>query len=181
MSPEGWDWTRVQSEACPQCGFDPARHPLDGLGDDLDDAAQGWWTVLTTTPAEQLRQRPGPTTWSALELACHVRDAVAVFDGRIARTLVEDDPDLGWWDHEAAVEDEAYAAQDPGVVADQLDADLAALAATLRAIPDGPAWDRSAERRPGEGFTVAGMGRFTLHEVVHHLADAHTALAPTAD
>ena len=65
------------------------------------------------------------------------------------------------------------------MVADQVDASLSALAATLRAIPDGPAWDRSAERRPGEGFTVAGMGRFTLHEAVHHLADAHAALAPT--
>ncbi|WCO68957.1 hypothetical protein PO878_09495 [Iamia majanohamensis] len=174
---EGWDWTRVQAEACPQCGFDPAEHPLDGLGADLRATAAGWRALLETSAPDDLRRRPEPTTWCALELACHVRDAVTVFDQRIALTLVEDDPELGWWDHEAAVDEQAYAAQDPGLVAGGVEASLGALAAAVEAIPPGAAWDRRAVRRAGEHFTVAGMARFTLHEAVHHLADAEAALA----
>src|SRR5581483_7685608 len=99
--------------------------------------------------------RPLPGVWSALAYACHVRDVLAVFDGRIGRMLTEDNPDFGWWDHEAAVEADAYEKQAP---------------AGLAAAPDG-GWDRTGVRRDGEIFTVLGTGRFVLHEGTHHLLD----------
>ena len=65
---EGWDWTRVQAEVCPQCGFDPAAHPLDGLGADLRATAADWRALLETSASDDLRRRPQPATWCALEL-----------------------------------------------------------------------------------------------------------------
>ena len=114
--------------------------------------------------------RPLPGVWSALAYACHVRDVLAVFDGRIGRMLAEDAPDLGWWDHEAAVEADAYEKQAPAEVAAALAANAAALSATLAAVPDG-GWERTGIRRGGEAFTVLGAGRFVLHEGTHHLLD----------
>jgi 8-oxo-dGTP pyrophosphatase MutT (NUDIX family) len=52
----------------------------------------------------------------------------------------------------------------------------ARLGEVLDALPE-PAWARSGIRRSGERFTVAGLGRFALHESHHHLADAGRGLA----
>jgi hypothetical protein len=95
---------------------------------------------------------------------------------RVARTLVEDDPEYGWWDHEAAVTDEHYNEQDPTAVAGDLAANAQWLAGTL-ALVEGAEWDRTGTRRGTEPFTVAGLGRFTLHELSHHRWDAERLLA----
>src|ERR1044071_8529193 len=108
---------RWQTERCPECAFDP-----NGVGPaELPAAVAGlgrrYQAPLTRfLPGEDeslLVAHPLPGVWSALAYACHVRDVLAVFDGRIARMLAEDAPDLGWWDHEAAVEADAYEKEPP--------------------------------------------------------------------
>ena len=42
---------------------------------------------------------------------------------------------------------------------------------------EGDEWDRAGTRGDGARMTVAGIGRFTLHEVVHHRGDAEARLA----
>ena len=65
---------------------------------------------------------------------------LSVFNRRVLLMVAEDRPELGWWDHEAAAEDEAYNAQDPTEVADALDRNAQAFAETLEAVPaDGVA------------------------------------------
>jgi hypothetical protein len=165
---------RWQAERCPECAFDP-----NGFGAaDLPAAVAGlgrrYQAPLTRfLPGEDesiLVARPLPGVWSALAYACHVRDVLAVFDGRIALMLGEENPALPWWDHEAAVEADAYEKQPPGEVAAAIAANAAALSATLAAVPD-EGWDRTGTRRDGELFTVLGAGRFALHEGTHHLLD----------
>ncbi len=165
---------RWQSERCPECAFDP-----NGVGpEELPAAVAGlgrrYQAPLTRfLPGEDaslLIARPLPGVWSALAYACHVRDVLAIFDARIARMLTEDAPELGWWDHEAAVEADAYERQPPAEVAAAIAANAAALSATLAAVPD-EGWDRTGTRRDGEVFTVLGAGRFALHEGTHHLLD----------
>src|SRR5437870_602938 len=82
---------RWQSERCPECAFDP-----NGVGAaELPAAVAGlgrrYQAPLTRfLPGEDesiLVARPLPGVWSALAYACHVRDVLAVFDGRIARVL----------------------------------------------------------------------------------------------
>ena len=152
---------RWQSERCPECAFDP-----NGVSPaDLPAAVAG---LGRRYQAPLTRFLPG--VWSALAYACHVRDVLAVFDGRIARMLAEDGPEFGWWDHEAAVEADAYEKEAPAEVAAAVAANAAALSATLAAVPDD-AWDRTGTRRDGELFTILGTGRFALHEGTHHLLD----------
>jgi hypothetical protein len=165
---------RWQSERCPECAFDPnsvSAADLPGAVAALGRRYQAPLTRLLPGEDESLLvARPLPGVWSALAYACHVRDVLSVFDGRIARMLTEDTPVLGWWDHEAAVEADGYEKQAPGEVAAAIAANATALSATLAAVPaDG--WDRTGTRRDGEVFTILGTGRFVLHEGTHHLLD----------
>jgi hypothetical protein len=171
---EGWDWTLVQEEACPQCGFDPSRVAVGDLARAVQ--AQGgewvdWLTEAEADPEINVRARPDTGVWSPLEYASHVRDVLALFAQRVTQALDEDEPELAWWDHEAAAVDELYNAQDPAEVAGQLTESALDLARVLASVPDD-GWTRTARRREGERFTIAGLGRFALHESHHHLADA---------
>ena len=168
---EGRDWTRSQFEACPDCGHDSSAVADPDLGRALTDAAAAWGTFLAIAPNADLRRWHEPGVWSALEYAGHTRDVVAVFEKRVCRTAVEPGQQLGWWDHEAAVVDDAYNEQVPVLVAEAMAANCRAFAATLADLPAG-AMELAAERRPGEHFTIRGMTRFVLHELVHHRHDA---------
>jgi len=171
---EEYDWTKVQQEACPQCGFDPTTVLVSDLARALQAdgvAWSEWLSAAVDDPDVDLRSRPGSGVWSPLEYASHVRDVYALFTERITRMLVEDDPELGWWDHEVAAVEERYNAQQVAEVAAALTDNAMELARVLTTVPpDG--WSRSATRREGETFTVAGLARFALHESSHHRKDA---------
>lgn len=178
--PDERPWARTQFEACEECGFDPAKIGPGDLADAFRGLARRYRAPLTRflpgeDPAVVVRARPSPGTWSALEYACHVRDVLRIFDARVSRALVEDQPEFEWWDHEAAALDESYNTQDPVAVVDDLAGRAEAFAVTLASVrTDG--WDRTGSRRGGDVFTVAGLGRFTLHEASHHLLDIGRAL-----
>lgn len=173
-------WADTQTHLCEECGFDPSTIPVADLPDAIRGLGRRYRAPLTRfLPGEDpdvvARTRPAPEVWSALEYACHVRDVLSVFDGRLRRMLVEDRPELGWWDHEAAVDDEAYNEQDREAVVDDLTARASSFAELLESVPDD-AWDREGVRRGGAVFTVAGMGHYTLHEGSHHLLDVGRSL-----
>ena len=165
---------RWQSERCPECAFDPTAFGPAELPAAVAGLSRRYQAPLTRFLAGEdesiLLTRPSLDVWSALAYACHVRDVLSVFDARIARMLTEDVPALGWWDHEAAVEADAYEKQPPAAVAAAVAANAAALSATLSAVPE-EGWDRTGTRRDGELFTVLGAARFALHEGTHHLLD----------
>lgn len=165
---------RWQAERCPECAFDPNAFGPAELPAAVAGLGRRYQAPLTRfLPGEDesiLLARPSPDAWSALAYACHVRDVLSIFDGRIGRMLAEDAPELGWWDHEAAVEADAYEKQAPAEVAAALAANAAALSSTLAAVPDD-GWERTGTRRDGELFTVLGAGRYALHEGTHHLLD----------
>jgi hypothetical protein len=89
--------------------------------------------------------------------------------------LEDDHGELGWWDHEAAAVGDRYNEQVPVLVIEAMTRNARGFAATLESIDDD-GWDRSAERRAGEHFTVRGIARFVLHEVIHHRDDATRSL-----
>ena len=173
---EGWDWMRVLEEPCPHCGFDALAVAPDDLAAALREQAGAWETLLASSDDSGLRARPADGTWTALEYGCHVRDLLSVMTERVARTLVEDVHEYGWWDHEASAVDEHYNEQDPVAVAGDLGANAEWMAGTL-ALVEGAEWDRPGTRRGADPFTVAGLGRFTLHELAHHRGDAEARLA----
>jgi hypothetical protein len=166
------DWVRVvAAERCPECGLAASEIGTAELASRFADEAGAWGRLLGGAGPEVLRGRPSTAVWSPLEYAAHVRDVMREFAGRIDRVLHESHPRFGWWDHEAAVLEEDYNGQDPAAVAEGIRANAALMAAALAAAPpDG--WSRTGERRDGEVFTAAGLGRFALHEVHHHRRDA---------
>ncbi|MDP9402036.1 MAG: DinB family protein [Actinomycetota bacterium] len=172
---EGWEWARIQQEACPQCGHCAASVAPVHLGRLALGAADGWRRFLMTEDPDTLRACPAPGIWSPLEYAAHARDMLRVFGERILRTVAEDNPDLPWFDHDRAAAAGRYNELEPAALADDLVAEARAFAAVVdERAPDD--WDRTAIRDGTDRFTVAGLARFALHEVHHHLFDANGAL-----
>jgi len=124
------------------------------------------------------RTRPSPTTWSALEYACHVRDVLFVQRDRAIAALVEVRPNFPLMHRDERVALAHYHAQSLETVAVQID-----VAAELFALVfDG--LDPSQLRRslvynfpePTER-DLAWLGRNTVHEGEHHLLDITSVLA----
>jgi hypothetical protein len=119
-----------------------------------------------------------PETWSALEYAAHVADVLRVFGERVRRCRLEDEPELEWWDHDAAAVEDRYNERAVADVRTAIADGAVALALTLPRLDDPDGWERSGTRRGRERFTVDGLARFALHESAHHRLDARKAVRP---
>jgi SAM-dependent methyltransferase len=114
--------------------------------------------------------RPAPTTWSPLEYGCHVRDVHRIFAERVRLMLAEDDPAFANWDQDVTAAEDRYDLQDPAVVYGELAEAARAMADLLRSVEDAQ-WSRTGRRSNGSFFTVDTIGRYYLHDIVHHLHD----------
>jgi len=171
---EGWEWVRIQSEPCPQCGYDPARLRPDALGSAAIHAAAQWREYLEVASTGGLRRSPAPDVWTPLQYALHSRDMLVVFGERIELACREDDPVVPWFDPgEAAWL--AYNETEPARAADAIDGAAAGFAAILGRLDESD-WVRTARRDGVDRFTVAGLACFGVHEVHHHLLDAQGRL-----
>lgn len=167
IEPDTKDWTWVTERPCPECGFDAATIDVTALPELIHANTRGWYGALDGPDATQ---RPSPSVWSRLEYACHVRDVHLMFAGRLRLMLAEDDPQFANWDQDETAIEKRYAEQDPAEVSVELveaAADIAALYAGIRA----DQWQRPGTRSNGSVFTVATLGIYHLHDVVHHLHD----------
>jgi hypothetical protein len=169
IEPDTKDWTWVLERPCAECGFDASEVSVEGIGAALRENAARWAVVLMYADVEV---RPAYNVWSPLEYACHVRDVHRIFDERARQMLNEDDPRFANWDQDASAIQEAYGEQDPAVVAGELTA-AAEQVATVYDSVSGEDWDRRGTRSNGSVFTVASLGRYHLHDVVHHLQDVN--------
>jgi SAM-dependent methyltransferase len=179
IEPDTKDWTWVLQRPCPECGFDAATVTRREIGAAVRDNAAAWQRVLAT-PEPQRRPRPG--VWSVLEYACHVRDVHRIFAERVQLMLEEDDPRFANWDQDETAVADRYGEQDPAVVATELLEAATTVAARYDAVPAGAdaLWGRTGLRSNGDEFTVETLGRYHLHDVVHHLHDVgDTAQAVT--
>jgi hypothetical protein len=164
-----------QHERCDACGFDGAVYTDSPLLDALRSLQASWREQLAAASAE-LRTRPAPDTWSAIEYAAHSRDITALHAYGVEQALTQDEPafppvgdDLA---EAAAV---AYADADPdevvqvlGVAAERLArlAEDAGVDAWTRGLTVGEA--RSDVRR---------LLEHALHDSRHHLDDVERGLA----
>jgi hypothetical protein len=167
IEPDTKDWTWVLERPCPECGLDSTAVTPGSLADAFAATVPRWREALG---GEGARVRPADDVWSPLEYACHVRDVHRVFGERLRRMLTEDDPLFDNWDQDAAAVRDRYADQDPATVAAELAEETAQVAQQYAAV-SGTGWDRPGRRSNGSVFTVATLGRYHLHDVVHHLHD----------
>jgi S-DNA-T family DNA segregation ATPase FtsK/SpoIIIE len=162
---------------CEECGFDAESLTPADTSTSLRAFARRYRAPLTRfLPSEDgdviVRQRPDPSTWSALEYACHVRDVFDVYADRVQRALVEDTPTFESMGRDERAERDRYNEQDPGAVADQLADNAERLAARLDGI-DANDWERTAVNPYPEPATrtLLWMARHVVHEGSHHLLD----------
>jgi hypothetical protein len=182
IEPDTKDWTWVIDRPCPDCGFDPASVDRGDLPDLIHENVKDWYAILLDA---DFAVRPAPHVWSRLEYACHVRDVHRIFAERVRRMLDEDSPEFDNWDQDATAVEEDYSLQDPAEVATELVERAAEAAAAYASVADD-GWQRTGRRKAAEGgagqgnadFTVESIGRYHLHDVVHHLWDVTITPAP---
>lgn len=165
--PDHKDWTWVLERRCDQCGVDVADYRVGDLAAATRRTVRAWQQVLER---QDVRRRPAPRVWSPLEYACHVRDVYRLFHQRLRLMLTEDDAQFASWDQDAVAVAARYGEQDPVLVCGQLADAGEALADAYDAVPVG-AWLRPGRRSNGSLFTVESLGRYCLHDVLHHLHD----------
>lgn len=164
---EGGQGAWVLDRPCGSCGYDAALVAPSDLPALLHDNTRSWYDVLDHG---DVAVRPRPGVWSPLEYACHVRDVHRVLTGRVRLMLAEDDPTFPVWDPDRTAHDERYAAQRAEDVVVGL-VEAAADAAAAYALVTEAQWRRTGRRSDGATFTVGSLGRYHLHEAVHHLHD----------
>ncbi len=167
IAPDTKDWTWVLDRPCPDCALDTRDVVGSQVPRMLRSTVATWQQELGR---QDVRQRPAPRMWSALEYACHIRDVCEVFDGRLRRMLTEDDPAFANWDQDATAVERHYGEQNPAVVAVELGRAAEALAERFEQV-SGEQWQRTGARSDGARFTVHSLGRYFIHDVVHHLHD----------
>lgn len=164
--PDDKDWTWVLDTPCPECGY-RADTPHAAIAVLLRGHVERWSAVLRR---DDVRMRPEPTTWSALEYACHVRDVYRIFGERLRLMLTQDDPEFPKWDQNRAAIEERYWDADPDRVRIELAAAGTAIADAFAAVAND-AWQRSGRRSNGSVFTIETLAWYLLHDDVHHLVD----------
>ena len=167
IQPDDKDWTWVIEKPCPQCEFDASSVNREDIAATIRDNAERWKEALA---GRDVAVRPVGHVWSTLEYACHVRDVHRLFGERVRRMLLEDDPQFPNWDQDKAAVEDDYGSQDPAVVSRELHEAADAVAATYDSV-EGDQWQRPGTRSNGSVFTVERIGRYHLHDVVHHIWD----------
>lgn len=167
MRKDDKNWTWVLERPCTECGFDATAVDTTQIGPILVRAAADLEAALARPDAAV---RPSPTVWSALEYGAHVRDVCRIFDERLQLMLSTADPAFANWDQDETAITERYGEQEPAEVARALTRNAAALAARFDAVGDAE-WERTATRSDGSHFTVASLGRYLVHDPVHHVFD----------
>jgi SAM-dependent methyltransferase len=173
------DWTWVLRRPCGDCGHDAASVALADVGPAIRANAEAWQVALAG-PGARRRREPG--VWSVTEYAAHVRDVHEVFAGRLALLLqapAGEEPSFPDWDQDAAAATGRYDLALPEDVAPGLARRAAAVADAYDAVPV-TAYDRVGHRSNGSTFTVLGLARYHLHDVVHHLWDVRRELTVAA-
>ena len=173
LVPDTKDWTWVLEKTCPECGFDTravTRAAIPGL---LRENAAAWGKLLNAQ-GETACVRPSSERWSTLEYACHVRDVFRKFYQRVQLMVSTEDPVFPNWDQDATAINDRYNEQSPAEVSDQLTMAAKQLAERFSQLA-ATEWGRPGTRSDGAGFTVETLGRYLMHDPVHHLYDVGVA------
>ena len=162
-------------EECAECGFDGAAVDDAALLEALRALGPTWSTLLDRAGAE-LRTRPEPEVWSAIEYAAHSRDILALHAFGIEQALTVDVPAFPAIDGDALVEAAAttYGDADPILVSRELGLHAAAMADLADSV-DARGWTRGITI--GEDRSdVRGLLEHALHDSSHHLADVERGI-----
>jgi hypothetical protein len=165
----------VDHETCDECGFDGSVYDADALVAAVRALGPAWDALLASA-GDELRARPAPEVWSALEYAAHSRDITALHAFGVDYALEHDEASLPGIDGDELIQSAAssYNAEDPQHVADALAGEASKLAALVEG--DGGHWDRTLSVGDSSS-SVRRMVEHALHDSTHHLRDVERGLA----
>ena len=170
----------MDHEKCAGCEFDGSEYGPTELLEAIRGLGPQWRRLLLDA-GDDLRKRPAPATWSALEYAAHSRDITALHVFGVEQALTIDEPKLPEIAADELVESAAatYASEDPEVVGSELESQ------TLRLVDlaqtSGPAsWSRGITVGSSRS-DVRQLLEHALHDSHHHLADVNRGLALLRD
>jgi hypothetical protein len=162
-------------ERCLECGFDGAGYDDASLLDALRALGPRWRALLAASGAE-LRARPEPSVWSAIEYAAHTRDIVALHVYGVEQALTVDEPALPAIEGDLVDSAAAtYGTADP----DDVGAELSTQASLLAQVADdggSAAWSRGITIGDSR-IDVRGLLEHALHDALHHVRDVERGLA----
>jgi hypothetical protein len=170
-----------EMDACSECGFVYEELPVAEVADVLRGLIARYRRAVRGAPDAAVRTRPEPSIWSALEYACHFRDVLLVQRERVILAQVAERPSLPPMSRDARVEWCAYDAQRTSDALDQLEMAVELFALVFERV--GPrGWDRTVLYNFPEPTErdVGWVGRHSVHEGVHHLADIEHVLDAVA-
>ncbi|WP_117208186.1 DinB family protein [Allorhizocola rhizosphaerae] len=171
--PDTKDWTWVLQRPCPECGFNASGIGRSDIPTVIRENAEAWQDVFRAGGELHVRRRPD--VWSPLEYACHVRDVFRIYEYRLGLMLSQDDPHFPNWDQDATAVQERYGEQDPAKVIVELGLAAESVAAAFARV-EGDQWARTGNRSDGARFTVESIGRYFVHDPIHHLHDVTSQL-----
>lgn len=135
--------------------------------------------ALDTVPPGARRRRPDPSTWSAAEYACHIRDVLISTTVRLHRGRTENAPSVDPMFNDLRAGLFGYNQANLTAVVEETAAAAAGLCTEISRMT-GPNWERVVLRRPGEQRTTRWLVRQAMHEGIHHLADIAAVRASLA-
>ena len=166
----------MEHEHCEACGFDGSNFDDEALLAALRNLGPRWRTLIDES-GHELRTRPAPEVWSALEYAAHSRDITALHAYGVEQALTIDEPVFPAIEGDELIESAAatYADADPDAVVDAL-AEAASRLARLAADAGGASWSRGLTIGDARN-DVRRMLEHALHDSVHHLDDVERGLS----
>lgn len=166
----------MEHEQCEACKFDGADYDSAQLADAIRNLGPQWSQLLFDA-GDELRQRPAPDTWSALEYAAHSRDVTALHVFGVEQALTIDEPMLPEIHGDDLVQSAAagYVALDAAVVGRELRIQAGKLADLAQ--ESGPtSWSRGITIGDSRS-DVRRLLEHALHDSYHHLVDVEDGLA----
>ena len=116
---------------------------------------------------DELRRRPSPDEWSALQVCCHLRDYAEIEGQRVRRLVEEDEPALEAWDEQELAAERNYQGDDPRRVRTALRAFWGGLAYQLEGLTDEQ-WQRAGTHPERGAITVRSRAdRQVAHAHAH--------------
>jgi hypothetical protein len=156
--------------ACAECDLAYPALSVEAVQERLTAIPARMAEALATVADDTRRRRPDPSTWSAAEYLCHVRDVYLTFTIRLHRVQVEDRPALEPMYNDLRAKRFGYNQCDLDAVLAEIEAGVAGLGHEMTNVRAG-GWDRTATRLPGEVRTARWLVRQALHEGTHHAHD----------
>jgi hypothetical protein len=162
-------------EVCMQCDFDGARFDDAALTGAIRDLGPRWQQLLASA-GNELRARPAPGVWSAIEYGAHTRDVTALHAWAVEQALTGREPAIpavaaGLADTAAAT----YAGADPVEVGHAIAAHTSRLASIAEEAPSG-AW-KYGFKIGDNRMDVRALLEHALHDSTHHVDDVERGLA----